>query len=224
MQTFKDSITFYFKNIHYLLLISLTIVLPVLVFAIFLINYIYYLYDGTSHVLFGDIANGYLLFIFLVLLQLPFARFVYCDLEGIEAKMRESYLTFLIHGFSVFIFAIIFVTVVFVGSLMLIAPGIFLLVCLYLMPYITAFQNQATKSSLREAFYLGKKHFFLLLLLILVTGLLQIGMNIVGSVGISMFTSKYSAVFSIQILMNLLILPFTAVLISMFTLKWKSEV
>lgn len=133
MNPMKESIRFYARNIESLLLLSAVIVLPFLIVHNITVNYVNVLAAFTGAKVVSGFYHLFLLLLFLLVVQIPFAQFVQSDLEGEERPLRQAFLAFARHGFSVFLFGIVYVLAVCTGMLLFVIPGVVLLL-LFISP------------------------------------------------------------------------------------------
>lgn len=221
MRTFRESLSFYFRHIERLLLLSVTIVLPFMLVNHLTVNYIHFIATYSSGTTFADVSDGFFTLLFFVICQLPFIKYVIAQLEGEEKPVRGAYRTFFEYGFSVFLFGITYGLAVFTGLFLLIIPGIVILVLFYLTPYMTVFRQETTGNSYRAALQMAKRHFFSILALIFFTMVIETGLSLLAQIAVTSFSTKYSAILLTQLLINLIVFPYFAVLTTMFVKKWQ---
>lgn len=223
MNPMKESITFYARNIESLLLLSAVIVLPFLIVHNITINYVNFLAAITGAKVVSGFFNLFLLLLFLTVAQIPFAQFVQSDLQGEERPLRRAFLAFAEHGFSVFVFGIVYVLAVCTGMLLFVVPGMILLLLFYLTPYLVVMKGKSPWQCLRLTFEMGKRHFVQLFGLFVLTSLIEWAISVVGVYSVTFITTSYGAVFFTQLLLNVIVFPFIAVLYTLYTHKWSAE-
>ncbi|MGE7271285.1 hypothetical protein ACQKK5_07470 [Brevibacillus panacihumi] len=223
MNPLKESIHFYARHIESLLLISAVIVLPLLLVHNVAMNYVNFLAALTGAPVVASFYNLFLLLLFLTLVQIVFAQFVISEMEGEEKPLRKAFRSFWESGFSVFLYGIVYVLAVCIGLLLFIVPGVILLVLFYLTPYLTVMKQASPWKCLRPAFEMGKKHFVPILGLILLTSAIQWVIGLVGLASVTFITTSFGAVFFTQMILTVLIFPFIAVMFTMYTIKWRTE-
>lgn len=76
---------------------------------------------------------------------------------------------------------------------------------------------------LRTALHMGKRHFAQILGLLLLTSAIEWVISVVGVYSVTFITTSFGAVFFTQLLLNVLLFPFIAVLFTMYTHKWSIE-
>jgi hypothetical protein len=219
----KESIRFYARHIESLLMISAIIVLPLLLLHNLALNYIHFLAVLTGTPIVASFYNLFLLLLFLTLVQMIFAQFVISEMEGEERPLRKAFRTFFEQGFSLFLYGIVYVLAVCIGMLLFAVPGIVIMVLFYLTPYLMVMKQKTPWQCLRSAKDMGKKHFVRILGLILLTSVIQWLVSLIGLASVTLVTYNFGAVFFTQIILNVLIFPFIAVLFTMFTYKWMTE-
>ena len=137
----SHSLKLYRENVPSILLLSFTIVFPLLIFQALLTNYVYGLSSGLNDSILADFVNGFLTLLFLVVAQVPFIQFTLSDTNGSENPLKDTYRTFLYRGFSVYVFAFIYTAMVMAGMILFILPGMALLILLFLTPYIAVLND-----------------------------------------------------------------------------------
>ena len=223
MGTLKASFHFYSRNVEYLMLLSFSILLPLLVVHLVVTNVVYRLYQGTPFTFYGDITNSFFMLLIFVIAQLPFIRYVWNDLEGEEKKLGPAYLTSLEQGLPVFGFALIYVLATMIGSALFILPGLAILVLLFLTPYVSVIKQKPVRKSWREALRWGKKKFFPLLGLILFISIAEWLISFVSMNGISLITKNYGAIVGSQLLISVLSFPFLVIYTTLTFQKWQGQ-
>ena len=224
MNPIKDGLKFYSKNIEYLLLFSFTILLPILLFHSYAMNYIYLtnwvMFDEST---FADVLNGFFTLLLLIVAQIPFIKFVQSDVEGEEQRVRASYMSFLTRGFSLYLFGVIYCVLVLLGFTVFIIPGLIILVFLFLTPYISILDNQPARKSWKVAFRLAKENFFKLAGILALLSVLEMVIELIGLYGVSLITNNFGAVMFSQILLNMIIMPLITIVMTMFVMNWRER-
>ncbi|UFJ39241.1 hypothetical protein LOK74_14300 [Brevibacillus humidisoli] len=223
MHPFKQSVIFYARNIEYLLLLAFAIVLPFSLLHTFVTNYVYFWTVLTDTNAFGDVVNTFYMLLFFFVGQLPFVQYVQSEVEGEEKGLRRAFRTFFVHGFSVFLFGLLYVLLVLMGSLLFIVPGLIVLTLFFLTPFLVVMKDQSAWKSWQVAFQLGKRNFLPLFGLLLVMSVVEWLIGFTGLFGISMVTSNYAAFLFSQIMLNMIIYPFMVVLITFYVRKWRND-
>lgn len=223
MHPFRDSISFYFRHIEKLLLLSITIVLPFSLLNHMTVNYTDFIAAHSSGTAFADVSGGFFTLLFFMICQLPFVKYVLAQMEGEERPVRQAYRTFFEYGFSVFLFGVTYGLAVFTGLFIFIIPGIVILVLFYLTPYMTVFREEPTGNSYRPALQMAKKHFFPLLGLIFLALFIETSLSLIAQIAVTSFSTKFSAMLLTQLLINLMVFPYFAILTTMFVKKWQES-
>ncbi len=223
MHPLNESVRFYARNIESLLLISTIIVFPFLLVYNFTMNYLNLIATITGAKIVSGIFNLFLLLLFLMVIQLPFAQYVQSEQDGEERPLLRSLRTFFEQGFSVFIFGIVYVLAVTAGMALLLLPGLIILVLLFLTPYFVVMKQRSPWRCWKAAMDMGKKHFFQIFGLLLLAGGIQSAIGLLGIYSVTFITTSYGAIFFTQLLLNLIVFPFIAVLFSMYVQKWSNE-
>jgi hypothetical protein len=192
-------------------------VLPILLLHTAYVNYVYAITSPFASTYIGDFVNSFLVIMLLVLVQLPFIQFVHSDMEGEEKPLKKAYIALFKHGFSVYVFGVVYAFLSVVGLAFFIIPGIVILVMFFLTPYLSVIKDQSAWKSFRLAFTYGKKNFFSLFLLILLTSMSELLISIISLYGVTLITPSYLAVLFTQILLNLILLPYIVCIITLYT-------
>jgi hypothetical protein len=219
----SHSLKLYRENVPSILLLSFTIVFPLLIFQALLTNYVYGLSSGLNDSILADFVNGFLTLLFLVVAQVPFIQFTLSDTNGSENPLKDTYRTFLYRGFSVYVFAFIYTAMVMAGMILFILPGMALLILLFLTPYIAVLNDLPSRTSWRIALRLGKKHFFKIAGLILLTSLLELLIEQFSLYGMMYVSTSYPVLLLSQMFLNVILFPLLVIVITNYVLEWKRK-
>jgi hypothetical protein len=223
MHPFKESIRFYARNIESLLLLSAVLVVPFFIIHNFTLNYLNLIAAITGAKFVASFFNLFLLLLFLLILQIPFAQYVQSDLDGDERPIRKAFRTFFEHSFSVFVFGIVFSFLVSTGMMLFMIPGLILMILFYLTPFFVVLKKQSAWRCWRAAMEMGKKHFFQIFGLLLMVSVVEWLISLAGLFLVTSITATFGAVMFIELLLNVIVLPFFAVMFMMYVNKWKDE-
>ncbi|MFD2368590.1 hypothetical protein ACFSO0_00970 [Brevibacillus sp. GCM10020057] len=223
MKPLKESVQFYARNIESLLLLSAVIVLPFLFVHNMTLNYVNFLTAITGAKVVSGFFNLFLLLLFLLVVQIPFAQYVISDLEGEERPLRKAFRAFAERSFSVFMFGIVYVLAVCTGMLLFVIPGLLLLLLFYLTPYLAVMKGRSPWKCLRTAMEMGKKHFVQITGLLLLASGIEWAISVVGLYSVTFITTSFGAVFFTQLLLQVILFPFIAILFTLYTHKWSAE-
>jgi hypothetical protein len=224
MNPIRESLRFYTKNVEYLLLLSITIVLPLLILHFYLMNYIYLTTSLISNDnTFADLVNGFFTLLFLIVAQLPFIKFVQSDIDGEDKRIKSAYMSFLKHSFSLYLFGVIYCTVVLLGFTLFIIPGIIILILLFLTPYISILDDKPARKSWKSAIKLAKKNFFKLSGIIALVSLIEMIIGLIALYGVSLITNNFGAATVSQMLLNVIMLPLLSIVVTFYVLKWRER-
>jgi len=223
MHPFKDSLRFYARHIESLLVISLLVVFPFLLLHNFIMNTINLIAMINGAKVVASFFNLFLMILIVTVVQLPFARYLESDGEGEERPLRLALRTFAEHGFSIFCFGLLYAMAVTLGMLLFVLPGLIVLVLFYLTPFLMVLKNQSPWRCWRQAVALGKRHFPQIFGLLVLVGLLEMGIGLLGFFVVTAMTTSFGAIFFTQIVLNVILFPFIAILFAFCTRKWLSE-
>lgn len=212
----KEGFKIYVQNIGPLLLLSLSIVLPVLLLHTIYVNYIYAITVDFASTYIGDFVNSFLVIILVVVIQLPFIQYVNSDIEGEENKLRKAYVALFKYGFSVYVFGIVYSFLSILGLALFIIPGVILLVFFFLTPYLSILRQESARKTFKLALSYGKKNFLSLFAIILLTSMGEFFISILSLYGVALITANYLAILFSQVLMNMLLLPLIVCMITLY--------
>jgi hypothetical protein len=216
MNYVKEGFKIYVQNIGSLLLLSLSIVLPVLLLHTIYVNYIYAITLDFASTYIGDFVNAFLVLILVVVIQLPFIQYVNSDIEGEEKKLRKAYVTLFRYGVSVYVFGLLYSFLSILGLALFIVPGVLFLVFFFLTPYLTVLREEPAWKTFKLAFTYGKKNFLSLFAIILLTSMGEFLISILSFYGVALITANYLAILFSQLLLNMLLLPLIVCMITLY--------
>ena len=223
MNPLSASFRMYKENLLSIWLLSFTIVFPLLVMHALLTNFVYSATLVTEDSIFPDLIYGLLTLLFLVVAQVPFIQYTMSDTNGSERPLKETYMTFVEKGFSIYLFGLIYTVMVMLGIILFVVPGLILLVLLFLTPYISILNEQPSRVSWRIALRMGKKHFFKIALLILATSVTELLVEQVSLFGMMYVSTSYPILLLTQMLLNVLLFPLIVIIITNYVLEWKKK-
>jgi hypothetical protein len=223
MHPLKESIRFYARNIESLLLISAIVVFPFLLVHNFIMNYINLITTITGVTIVSGFFHLFLLLLFMMVIQIPFAQFVQSEMDGEDRPIRRAFHTLAEYGFSVFAFGIVYSLAVTAGMLLFLLPGLIIMILFYLTPFLVGIKKRSAWQCWRAAFNLGKKHFMQILGLVVLASVVEWAISLLGFFSVTIVTTSFGAVFFTELLLNVIVFPLLAVLFTMYTRKWNSE-
>ncbi|HAM79741.1 MAG TPA: hypothetical protein DCO80_02905 [Ornithinibacillus sp.] len=198
--------------------------LPLLIVHSFATNYIYAITPSMDPLYsFADIYYGLITILLYIFAQVPYVRFVYNEYNDMERSFQDAIFQFIVLGFTVFIFATIVSILSIIGFSLFIIPGFIILALTLPVPYVSVFDKKSVWRSYKEGIRIGKKHFWKIFLLILVTGLLEMIAGVLITSQIFNITNSFAAQIITQIVLNLIYYPFIVMLLSSCMIKWREE-
>ncbi|MFD2680054.1 hypothetical protein [Bacillus seohaeanensis] len=223
INSWKEAMRIYTGKFEGVLLLSLTILLPLLLIDWFIINivYLFVFNDFTSSL--ADFYYIFLTFIFLVIAQIPFVQFVKSYENSGEIEYKDIYYVFITNAFSLFVFGVCFSFVTSLGVLLFIVPGLIFLLFMFVAPYEAILEEKSVWKSMKTSIFFAKKKFFPLFFVILIISLTEIIIGWVSMFLIHTVTSSLLAQITVQMLLNLLIFPFLAIWVTYFYIDWKKK-
>lgn len=223
MNPIKESIRFYARHIEALLLLSALIVFPFLLLHNVTINYLNLITTLTGAKVVSSFFNLFLLLLFFTVMQLPFAQYVQAVQDGEEKPVRMALRTFAEYGFSMFLFGIVYALAVSMGVLLFVLPGL-LVMCFYcLTPQLVVMKQRSPWKCWRGAVQLAKKQFVRIVGLLFLACVAEWGIGLLAMYTVTSITSSYGAIFFTQLLLNVIVFPFIAVVFAIYTQEWSSE-
>lgn len=219
---FHNTWELYTRKFEKLLLLMLGTTLPLLIIHSFFTNYLYAITPSFSEIYsVADIYYGFLTLLFYLYAQVPYIRFVYNEYNGHEHSLRDSLFQFISNGFTVFVFASIVSFFTTIGFMLFLLPGLILLTLVFPIPYLSIFDKKSIWKTYKEGVRIGKKHFFKILLIIFLSGIVEMFIGLFITVQVFTITSSYAAQILTQMVLNLLFFPFIIILLSSYIIKWR---
>ncbi|MUV39200.1 hypothetical protein JNUCC1_03073 [Lentibacillus sp. JNUCC-1] len=214
----------YTSQFEKILLLMVLTTLPLLLLHSYTTNYIYAITPTINPVYsVADIYYALITILLFIIAQTPYVRFVFNEYIGKEPNLGNTFYVFLVNGFTVFVFALLAALVSTIGFTLFVLPGLAVLALLFPVPYISMFDEKSTWKSFKEGIRIGKKHFWKLLLVLLVTGLLEGIFGVVVVAQIFKITNSFAAQILTQMTLNLLIFPFVVMYITSLIIKWRES-
>jgi hypothetical protein len=223
IQSLKNSSILYTKKFEGVILLSLTILLPLLVVNWFLLNIIYsFVFNDFTSAL-ADFYYILLTFIFMVIAQIPFIQLVDQFEKKSEIKYKKIFFIFITNAFSLFLYGICLSILTSIGTMLFILPGLIVLVFLFGAPYEAVLEKKSVWKSIKPSTKFAKKKFFPLLLIIITVSLTELIIGWISMYLIYSITTSLLAQVMVQMLLNLLIFPFLVIWITYFFKGWKEK-
>ncbi|WP_077327794.1 hypothetical protein [Virgibacillus siamensis] len=214
----------YMGEFEKVLVLMLTTTLPLLILHSFVTNYIYAITPRTTPIYsFADIYYGLITLLIFIYAQVPYIRFVYNEEEGNEYSLRNAIYIFFSNGFTVFVFACIVSILITAGLTLFIIPGLIILILFFPIPYISVFDGKSVWKAFKEGFRIGRKRFFKIALIILVSGVLELGLGILTTTQLIKITDLFAAQLITQMVLNLIFYPFIIFLVTFYIIKWRKS-
>ncbi|WP_217589276.1 hypothetical protein [Lentibacillus saliphilus] len=214
----------YTSKFEKLFVLMLTTTLPLLFVHSFSTNYIYTITPAYDPIYsFADVYYALITILLFMYAQTPYIRFVFNEYKGFDHSLRNTFYLFLVNGFTIFVFALLGAVVTTVGFMLLVVPGLIILAFIFPVPYISMLDEKSVWKSFREGMRLGKRHFWKLFIIILITGIIEAILGIVVAAQIFNITNSFAAQILTQMTLNLLIFPFVIVYITSLMIKWRES-
>ncbi|MFD0951647.1 hypothetical protein [Virgibacillus natechei] len=103
------------------------------------------------------------------------------------------------------------------------SPGFILLALVFPIPYLSIFDEKSVWKSFKEGLRIGKKKFWKIALILVITGSIEFLFGIFVTIQLFDITSSYAAQIITQMALNLLIFPFIIILLSSYMIKWRES-
>ncbi|WP_234402320.1 hypothetical protein [Oceanobacillus damuensis] len=214
----------YTRKFEKILMLMLFTTLPLLIIHNFATNYMYVVTPSYSPIYsFADIYYGLLTVLLFIYAQVPYIRFVYNEYRGYENSLRNAIYHFIANGFTVFLFACIVSIFTTIGFMFFILPGFIFLALLFPIPYLSIFDDKSVWNSYKEGLRLGKKNFWKIALILIITGSIEFLFGIFITIQLFNITPSYAAQIITQMILNLLIFPFIIILLTSYIIKWRES-
>lgn len=223
MNLVADGFRLYRERFLSILLLSFTIVFPILIVHALMTNYVYAVTSFLDGGVVGDFTNGMLVLLFLMIAQIPFIVFTRYEQEGSEHPLRSTYFAFTQRGFSAYLFAMVYCALVVAGFAVFIIPGLIIMILLFLTPYISILRDQPMRRSWKTALRLGKKHFVRIFLLLVLVSLAELVLEFGVLYGMSYVTTNYLIILFTQMVLNTVLFPLVVIIITMHVMDWKRK-
>ncbi len=221
---FRYTWEIYTGRFERILLFMLFTTLPLLLIHSFSTNYIYLITPSNDPVYsFADIYYGLLTILLFIFAQIPYIRFIYNEYHDNEKSFHDSIYQLVVIGFTVFIFATIVSFVAIIGFSLFVIPGFVILALTLPIPYISVFDKKSVWKAFKEGIRLGKRHFWKILLLIVISGVLEMVVGLFITAQVFNITNSFAAQLITQIVLNLVYYPFIVMLLSSCMIKWREE-
>lgn len=222
IDSFKQSIRLYTRKFEGVTLLSLTVLFPLLIINWYILNVVYaFVFNDFTSAL-ADFYYILLTFIFLVLAQIPFIRFVQMYEEEGEIRYKDIYRVFIINAFSLFLFGIILSLLTSVGALFFIIPGLIVLTFFFTAPYEAILERKSVWKSVKTSIQFAKKKFFPLLIIILLVSFTELIIGGISTYLIYSISSSLLAQILVQMLLNIVIFPFLVIWVTYYFRDWKA--
>ncbi|QFT87769.1 hypothetical protein FIU87_03805 [Bacillus sp. THAF10] len=223
MNTIKHSLGIYTQYFDKFLVFAFTIMLPLMLLQTFFVNYIYSTTNMEGSMLVGDFANAFMSLLVLTIIQVPYIKFVLLEEEGEEHLVRRSFHTFLNHAALYFLFGAVFTLMVIVGSALFVLPGIILLVFFYYVPYVWTKSGFGWKKGFSRSAKLAKKHFFAILFLLLLIGIVDTALSGAVTMLATNFTESYFGVLLSKLIIASVVYPLGVIILTLKFNGWYKE-
>ncbi|CAG9620266.1 hypothetical protein [Sutcliffiella rhizosphaerae] len=223
MKTLKQGIGIYTQYFDKFLLFAFIIMLPLMLLQTFFVNYIYAVTTVDDIMILGDFANAFMSLLVLTIIQVPYIKFVLLEDEGEERLVRKSFHTFLDNAFIYFMFSAIFTLMVVLGSTLFLIPGIVLLVFFYFVPYVWTKSGFGWKKGFSRAASLAKKHFFAILLILVLIGVFDTVLSMSITMLAINFTDSYFGVLIAKLIIASVVYPIGIIILTLKFNGWYKD-
>lgn len=223
MKAVKNAFRLYKENFKYILLISVSIVIPILLGYTFIVNYVTIPFMFFGIPLWPQLLQSFFMLIALFMMHPSFVSMVSQDNRFKEVKLGEVYADTLQYMFPVYIAGILYAFGVTVGMFFLVLPGIFLLLVFLAVPHTIVIDDLIWWKGIKQSFKFGINRFFPLLGIFLLFALVD---TILSSLVLfaSTLITKYLIVSNFALMIfNSLTIPLFIFTVGYIYLGWKEE-
>lgn len=204
------------------LLIAFLIQVPLLIVHSFSTNYIHAITptDGSIFSV-SDIFYAYITMLLLIYAMIPFIKYTVNEFEGRESPLKNSFYTFAVQGFNIFVFSVLISLITVIGFMFFIIPGLVILSLFISAPIIAVIDEKSVWKSTKESFQIFKKHFIKIILFISLLSLVELIIGIALNFLLVSITTSYAAVVITQIFLNTIFFPVFVVILTSLVIKWR---
>lgn len=204
------------------LLIAFLVQIPLLIVHSFATNYIHAVTPANGSIFtVADIFYAYITILLLLYAMIPFIKYTANEFEGRENPLKNSFYTFAVQGFNIFIFAVLTSFLTVFGFMFFIIPGLVILALLISAPVIAVIDEKSVWKSIKESIQIFKKHVLKLFLFISLLGLIELILGIALNFLLVTITTSYAAIVITQIFLNTIFFPVFVVVLTSLIIKWR---
>lgn len=222
MSSIQRALIFGKSHVSTLLLSLLIFVFPIQLIHMFVSTYFYRYFEFFGAPFLGDLFNGVFILMALALAQIPFIAMVKQDKQKEEIRFGTVAGTFFQHMFPVYLFSMVYVLMVVLGSFLLLIPGLIAMILFFTYPYAMILSESKGWESLKLAYWVGKENFFRVAGILLAYGVIDWLLGMIGLLITVLLTQSILVVSLVQMGLNMLILPFFVIVLSNKFLEWTS--
>lgn len=220
MEHYKSAFLFYACHWKKVLLFGITILLPLSVVEIFISNYFFNLFSLVGLPTMGSFPQFIFSTVFLMIAQIPLIYLVRQEITGQDATTGQAFEIFFTNMFSVYVMGVVLSLLTIAGTMLLIIPGLIILTLLIVYPYVVVSDKLRWFNGLKKTAEIVKNHFFSVLGVTLVAGILTMLINFLFLFAALMVTKVYWVIVLIQILLKVLIVPYFTFLVGSYFEEW----
>ncbi len=220
MEHYKSALSFYVRHWKKVLLFGITILLPLSVIETFISNYFFNLFSLVGLPTMGSFPQFIFSTVFLMIAQIPFIYLVRQEITGQDATTGQAFETFFTNMFPVYVMGVLLALLTIVGTMLLIIPGLIILTSLIVYPYVVVSDGLRWFNGLKKTVEVVKNHFFSVLGVTLVVGILTMVINFLFLFAALMITKVYWIIVLIQLLLKMLLVPYFTFLVGSYFEEW----
>lgn len=220
MSELKAALRIYRENIHKILILSFTIMLPIQMLLILSSNYFYFNLGMLDLLFIADLINGIFVLISVSVISLPFIQLAKNAYLYEEVSLSSACDALMRYMFPVYVISIFYALGVALGMFALIIPGVLISVLFFAFPFVFVIEEGTWKESIKKSFEFGRSHFTFLLLVFLLFGLMEWFMLISTTLVTNLITSSYVIIVGMNFLASVFYYPIFYLYIAVKYLDW----
>ncbi|MBA4603912.1 hypothetical protein [Thermoactinomyces mirandus] len=220
MDHYKSAFSFYARHWKKVLLFGITILLPLSVIETFVSNYFFNLFSLVGLPTMGSFPQFIFSTVFLMIAQIPFIYLVRQEITGQNATIGQAFEIFFTNMFPVYVMGVLLALLTIAGTMLLIIPGLIILTLLIVYPYVVVSDELRWFNGLKKTVEIVKNHFFSVLGVTMVAGILTMVINFLFLFATLLVTKVYWMIVLVQLLLKMLIVPYFTFLIGSCFEEW----
>ncbi|MFD1408542.1 hypothetical protein ACFQ49_10330 [Kroppenstedtia eburnea] len=216
----KYALSFYRQQILKILLLILVFFIPLQLTSLLISNLLVLYYEPLGIPSFGLFLGTCVNLLMICLVQMPFIHMVIQDQIGDGVKVKNALGATLEKGFRVYLWSLVYILMVALGTLLLVVPGVILAILFFILPYVVMIEKEKGWANLKTAFQIGKENFLRIAGVLFLFGVIQWLLESGVLVGSIMLVDSFLVVAIIQTGVSSLVYPLFIFLLTHMYLDW----